>query len=652
MTTQKAPWGFDLSAIDSNCDPRNDFFRYANGTWIDETEIPDDQTSWGVFSILQNENRIRLKAILEALAVRDDFLWEDQKLMDFYRVALNMEQRNQDGINYLKPYLDRIQAIESREDLGIVIAELQLIGANPIWSMDIDQNPNDSTVMALFLLQGGLGLPDREYYFADNKEEIRGKYREHVQKMFMLLGCDAESAETKVKAVLAIETELASISWKRSRLRDIAAQCNYLTVEGLEDLVPLINWRKHFEILGVDTSRPVIVGQPGFFAKTQELLKNVPIEDWKVYLSWQLVGAMAYHLSDEFISETFNFYGKVLSGQKRLKPLWEQTVIVIDKLMGEALGKLYVERHFGAKAQTKIHELVDNVLAAFEDCISNLNWMSPATKIKALEKLYAITWKLGYPERWRDYSNMDINNYAHILNIARANEFNSRWRLSKVGKPVDRDMWMMSPPTVNAYANPGLVEMVFPAGILQWPFFDPTADDAVNYGAIGMVIAHELTHHFDDEGSKYDKDGNLENWWAPDDRIAFEKQAEGLAEQFSRYELYGTHIDGKLTLGENLSDLGGIAIAFDAYQRSLQGKEQHIIDGFTAEQRFFLGYAQVWRGKQRKETVLQRLVTDPHAPDKFRVNGPLSNTPEFYRAFGVSEAHKMFRPAEERVKIW
>lgn len=320
--------------------------------------------------------------------------------------------------------------------------------------------------------------------------------------------------------------------------------------------------------------------------------------------------------------------------------------------MGEALGKLYVERYFGPEAQTKIQELIDNITAVFEERVRNLSWMSLATKEKTIEKLHAITWKIGYPKRWRDYSELDINTVAHTANIVRASEFNLRWLLSKVGKPIDRDIWLMSPPTVNAYSNPGLVEMVFPAGILQWPFFDPASDDAVNYGAIGVVIAHELTHHFDDEGSKFDKDGNLNNWWTSDDRAAFDKQAKDLVEQFNRYELYGTHVDGKLTLGENISDLGGIAIAFEAYQKSLQAKERRVIDGFTAEQRFFLGYAQVWRSKDRKETVLQDLVVDPHAPDKFRVNGPLSNTPEFYIAFDVYEVNGMFRPAKERVKIW
>lgn len=318
MITRQVPWGFDLNAIDQNCDPRNDFFRYANGKWIDETEIPDDKISWGMFQILRNKNIIRLNAIFEELAGQNNFAAGDEKrkLRDFYRTALDMEKRNRDGINSLRPYLGRIADFETREDFGNVLAELHLVGAEPIWNMAIDQNPKDSTIMALFLLQGGLGLPDREYYLADDKAEIRGKYAKHIQKIFILLGCGIESAETKAKTIIAIETELARVSWERSRLRDIAAQCNYLTVEGLEDLVPQINWHKHFEILGVDTSRPVIVCQPGFFAKVQELLTSVPINDWKIYLNWQLIRAMAYHLSDAFIDETFDFYDKFLSGQR------------------------------------------------------------------------------------------------------------------------------------------------------------------------------------------------------------------------------------------------------------------------------------------------------------------------------------------------
>lgn len=654
MTTRQGSWGFDLNAIDYNSDPGDDFFRYANGKWIDETEIPDDQISWDMFSILQNKNIARLGAILEELADQNNLADKDEKLKlrNFYRAALDMERRNRDGINFLKPYFERIAAVKASEDFCNILAELQLIGAGPLWSMNIDQNPKDSAMTALFLLQGGLGLLDREYYLAGDKAEIRDKYTKHILNMFTLLGCDTGSAEAKAKTVLAIETELARVSWKRSRLRDIASQCNYFTVEGLEDLTPSINWRKYFAILGVDISQPVIVGQPGFFARAQELLKNIAIDDWKAYFSWQLIDATAYDLDDAFIDEKFDFYGKILSGQKQLRLLWERTAAAIDCLMGEAIGKIYVERHFGSEAQTKIQELVEHIVAAFKERVSALSWMSPETKAKAIEKLHAINWKIGYPKRWRDYSGLNINIDAHILNIARAREFNLRWWLSKVGKPVDRDMWTMSPPTVNAYANPGLVEMVFPAGILQWPFFDPTADDAVNYGAIGVVIAHELTHHFDDEGSAFGKDGNLSSWWTPEDKAVFEERAGGLVEQFNRYELYGARIDGKLTLGENIADLGGVAIAFNAYQKSLKGKERRVLDGFTAEQRFFLGYAQMWRAKKRKEAVLQYLIIDTHAPETFRANGPLSNAPEFYKTFNIRETNVMFRPAKERVNIW
>jgi putative endopeptidase len=515
---QQAGWGFDLSAIDKNADPREDFFRYANGKWLDETPIPPDQPLWGIFDILRKETRERLRAILEELRGRTDLAEgsEVKKLRDLYASGLDTDRRNREGASPLVVEFTRISAIANFDDFTAAVARLRLVGARPLWLEDVDQNPKANTVMSLFLLQGGLGLPDREYYFAEDKVEIRAKYRAHVRRMFELLGDSSGAADITSGIIMEIETELAGASWKRSRMRDIPAQCNYFTLEGLEDLVPAINWRTYFELCGVDTSQPFIVGQPGFFAKLAEMLKRLPMEAWQMYLKWKLIASAAPFLSQDFSDESFDFNGRVLSGQQEQKPLWERCVMATDLLMGEALGKLYVERHFGPEAKAKMLELVANIVASFEERVRGLSWMTEATKAKAVEKLHAITWKIGAPDRWCDYSGLKIGD-VYVLNVLAGRKFNARRQLAMVAKPVDPTIWHVSPQTVNGYANPMLVEMVFPAGILQAPFFDPEADDAVNYGAIGAAIAHELIHHFDDQGRRFDAHGNLNDWWAPED---------------------------------------------------------------------------------------------------------------------------------------
>lgn len=651
---QQGKWGFDLAAIDRSADPAEDFFRYANGKWLDETEIPSDQAGWGVFNILNKENRQRLRIILEELAGRTGIAdgSEEQKLRDLYATGLDMEKRNREGATPLSAELERIRAIANFDDLTLAVARLRLSGAKPLWTENVDQNPKDNAIVSLFLLQGGLGLPDREYYFAEDKTEIRAKYLAHMRKVFELLGDAPFAADLSASIVMEIETELAGASWKRSRMRNIPAQCNYFTLAGLEDLVPTINWKAYFETCGVNTSQAFIVGQPDFFAKLAEMLKRLSLEHWRTYLRWRLIASAAPFLNQDFADESFDFNDRTLMGQEEQEPLWERGIIVVDQLMGEALGKLYVERHFPPEAKAKMLELIGNIVAAFEERIRDLSWMSEATKAKAIEKLAAITWKIGYPDSWRDYSGLEVGSRAYVLNVMAGMEFNARWQLAMVAKPVDPTIWHMSPPTVNAYANQMLVEMVFPAGILQAPLFDAEADDAVNYGAIGVVIAHELSHHFDDQGRGFDVKGNLNDWWTPEDSDAFKKLSAGLVEQFNRYELYGKHVNGELTLGENIADLGGVATAYQAYMKSLNGKDIETLDGFTSAQRFFLGYAQMWRGKWRKELELQRLVIDPHSPGQFRVNGPLSNIPEFFAAFGIGEGRGMYRPPEERVKIW
>ncbi len=655
MSIGKGSWGFDGGGVDITTSPQDDFFQYANGIWLATTVIPSDEALWGLFSTLARENRERLRIILDELAHASEVPQGGgvQKLGDLYATGMDREKRNEEGIQPLIYDLARISVMRSVADLTPVLARLHLIGGAQLWNSYVDQDPKESAMVSLWLYQGGLGLPDRDYYVIDEKQEIREEYSAHIQRMLGLLGIDEDTAESEASDVIEIEMELAKVSWECARLRDVASQCNYFTVAGLVDLCPLIDWKEYFRILGIDSSRPIIVGQPGFIAKIQALLSHIPFDGLKAYLRWHFISASSRFLSEEFVQENFSFYGKTLTGQQESRPLWERCISFIDAFMGDEIGKLFIEHHFQPEARTKIHELVVHITAVCAERIRNVEWMDDVTKTKALEKLNAITWKLGFPDEWRDYSGLEIiGTDAYAVNVFRAHEYEMRRQFAKVGQPVDRTEWKISPQTVNAYANPGLVEMVFPAGILQWPFFDPEADDAINYGGIGMVIAHELLHHFDDQGSQFDSQGNLNNWWQDEDRKVFEKRAASLVEQFNQYELFGKKVNGKLTLGENIADLAGLQIAYAAYQRSQQGKRWRVLDGFTPEQRFFLGFAQIWRMKMRDELAKNLLIIDPHAPAEFRVNGPLSNTPEFYEAFDVKEGRGMYRPPSARARVW
>lgn len=644
---------FDTSGIDPKADPRDDFYRFANGAWLDATEIPSYKPHWGSFSTLDHENKIRLRTLLEELLRRDDLApgTDEQKLRDFYRAGMDMPRRNFAGVSPLRGELDRIAAIKNAADLTTVFAEFLLVGIPSPFSGGVSSDPKTSDIVAFFLGQGGLGLPDREYYLADDKAEIRAKYLDYLERILRLGGED-DSTAASAQQTLTIEAALADISWEPARLRDIEAQCNYRSVEELQTLCPAVDWPLYFRTIGIEITRPVIVAQLDFLDKIDELLHSETIETWKIYLRAHLISAAAPLLSQDFSDAHFSFYDNILEGQPKPEPLWLECVGLTDILLGEALGKLYVLRHFPPTAKAKIEELIENLKSAFTDRIRNLGWMEATTKERAREKLRAITWKIGYPARPRDYTALEIGPGNHLENVRRAIVFETRRQLAKVGGPVDRSEWDMTSPTVNAYANPALVEMVFPAGILQPPFFDLSADDAVNYGAIGAIIAHELTHHFDDEGNKRDIHGNLNEWWAPEDRARFAARAERLKAQFNAYAVLGKNVNGELTIGENIADLGGLAIAYDAYRCSQAGKEPRTIDHFTPEQRFFFGWARAWRGKMRNEFLLQRIITDPHAPLVFRVNGPFSNLSDFYAAFDVREGNALYREPNERVTIW
>jgi putative endopeptidase len=505
----------------------------------------------------------------------------------------------------------------------------------------------------VYLEQGGISLPDESYYREDKFQPIRDQFADHVAKMLELAGIpDAKQAATRV---MAVETALARNHWDRVKSRDRTLTYNKMDTKALAKLSPEVDWDAYFTELGAKGINEVIVRQPDFLTAMSKELDSVALADWKLWLKWQVVHDAAPLLSKPLVDENFAFFGRVLTGAPENRPRWKRGVAIVETTIGEAVGKLYVARHFPPEAKARMQELVANLIAAYHDDISSLDWMSPETRKHALEKLAKFTPKIGYPDKWRDYSSLTTDRNDLVGNIRRASEFETARELAKLGKPVDRSEWRMTPQTINAYYNPTMNEIVFPAAILQPPTFDMAADDAVNYGAIGAIIGHEIGHGFDDQGSKFDGDGNMVNWWTKQDRTEFDKRAKMLIDQYSGFapaQLPGQKVNGALTVGENIGDLGGLSIAFKAFRRSLGGRESPVIDGLTGDQRFFIGYAQAWRTKARDAEVARRLATDPHSPPEFRCNGVVRNLPEFYAAFGVKEGDKLWLPPERRVRIW
>jgi predicted metalloendopeptidase len=555
----------------------------------------------------------------------------------------------------LKPAFARIKAIQSGRDLAAAIARAQMEGGAPAFGFCVEQDDRRSTAYIAQFAQGGLGLPDRDYYTGSDERsrEIRARYLEHVARMFGLTGEKPLLAKAHAGLVLALETRLAEASMTQVERRDPNVVYHKLTVAELAALAPGFDWAGYRATLGLG-EEAVLVRQPAFFRTFSAMVEEVPLAQWKTYLRWQALTAAADRLSEPFEREHFAFFGATLNGIKELSARWKRVQDAADQALGEALGQLYVERAFGPGAKVRALELVANLRAALGERIRDLDWMGSATRAAALDKLAALTVKIGYPGQWRDYAGLEVGRTSYADNAVRANVFEFKRNLAKLGRPVDRGEWDMTPPTVNAYYNPQLNEIVFPAGILQPPFFDPEADDAVNYGAIGMVIGHEMTHGFDDQGRQYDAEGNLKEWWTPEDSRAFADRTGLVVRQFDALEaLPGLHLNGRLTLGENIADLGGLKIAFAAYQKSLEGRPRPVdLDGFTAEQRFFLGYAQAWAFHAREEAVRMRVVVDPHAPPRFRVNAPLANLPEFIQAFGCGAGTPMNNPVEARPVIW
>jgi putative endopeptidase len=649
--------GIDRANFDTSVKPGDDFYEYVNGTWIKNNPVPPEYSRWGAFPKLRDDNLVALRQLMDDLTAADPATLDSdrRKLRGFYRTAMDEAKLQELGAKPLAEELDRLDQVTDRPTLVAAIAHFRAMGISGVFSLSVSQDEKQSTRYTVHLRQGGLGLPERNYYVEDSEDSkrVRGLYRDHVAKMLALLGDAPVAAASGADSVLKIETRLAEASRTPTQLRDREANYNKKSIAELAGLVPNVDWPSYLKTIDVSGVEDVIVGQPEFFTRVNEMLGDVSPGDWRTYLRWHLIHFAAPYLSEPFEQENFRFYSQTLRGVKEMQPRWKRALGTMDRQMGEALGRLYVEKYFSPAAKQRMDELVKNVLAAYRERIEGCDWMGPETRKQALAKLATITPKIGYPSKWRDYSALQITGDSYAQNVLRAEAFEARYRLSKLGKPVDRTEWHMTPPTVNAYYNATLNEIVFPAGILQPPFFDARADDAVNYGAIGTVIGHEMTHGFDDQGSRSDAEGNLRNWWTPEDRARFNAKAEKLVQQYADCVAVGkAHINGRLTLGENIADVGGISIAYSAYTKSLGGKPAPVIDGFTGPQRFFIGFAQVWRGAIRDADQRLLLRTDPHSPAKFRVLVPMSNIQAFYDAFEVKEDQKMYREPVDRVEVW
>ncbi len=653
-----APHGVNTANMDRTCAPCADFNKFANGGWEAKNSIPAAYPSWGVANEVNERNRNILHEILEDAAKSKTAAHgsSEQKVGDYYGSCMDVPGIDREGVKPLQPEFDRIERVADVAGLEAEIAHLQSMGIDAFFGVDSTQDFKDSTQVTGEVDQGGLGMPDRDYYTRQDEKSVkqREEYLKHVTKMFELLGDTPDTAAAEAQTVMDLETQLAKASQTKVERRDPKNVYHRMPQSGVRTLAPNFSWEDYFTAVGLAGKGDVNVTAPDFFKQMGQMISTEPIAKWKTYLRWHLINSSARSLSTPFVDEDFHFKGTVLTGTEEILPRWKRCVSSTDNVLGEALGQVYVKKAFPPEAKTRALTMVRNLEAALADDIKTLPWMSDATRQQALIKLNAITNKIGYPDKWRDYSALDIKRGPHVENVFRAATFEFHRDLNKVGKPVDRTEWGMSPPTVNAYYNPQLNEIVFPAGILQPPFFDFQADDALNYGAMGAIIGHEMTHGFDDEGSQFDGEGNFKNWWTPDDQKNFQARGACVASQFDGFFVEDKlHENGKLVEGESIADLGGLAIAYAAYQKSLEGKPRpKDIDGFTPEQRFFIGYAQSWAEKMRPEYARMLTNVDPHPLPKFRVLGPLSNLAAFAKAFGCKAGDPMVRPAGDRCGIW
>jgi putative endopeptidase len=646
---------FSLDYMDRSIDPGTDFYHYAAGNWLKQNPVPADKSRWGAFNELQQRNWFLIHQILDSATNPAVTSYPARMVGDFYRSALDTQRREELGLKPLQNDLNKIARLTSAKDLLQLLADFHSRGIGGLFNDGVSPDEKNSSVYAYEIWQGGLGLPDRDYYLKDEFSKQRIAYSNHVAKMFQLLGEPEADAETNAGTVLSLETELAKISKSRVDLRDPIANYHKMTVDSLATNYPELHLNAYLADSGLDAMPDLVVGQPEFLAGVDRLLLERPLADWKIYLRWNLLHGSAQYLNNAAETENFSFYGTVLSGQPAQEPRWQRAARVVDGGIGEALGQLYVEKYYPPAARARMNELVENVKDVFGDRLRKVDWMTEGTRAKALAKFGRFSQKIGYPDKFRDYSSITILPDDYLGNVRRVTMFESHREFVRVGKPVERAEWHMTPPTVNAYFNPSQNEIVFPAGILQPPFFDVTMDDAVNYGAIGVVIGHEITHGYDDQGRKYDADGNLNDWWTDADATAFEARAQKVVDQYSAYEILpGVHVNGRLTLGENIADLGGASVAYEALERALakDPAKRKSIDGFTPEQRFFLSLSQIWRTNCREAEMVRLITVDVHSPGQFRAIGPHVNMQEFYDAFGIKQGAPMWRPVELRAKIW
>ncbi|SFL76118.1 M13 family metallopeptidase [Rugamonas rubra] len=649
--------GIETQYIDPAVRAQDDFFLHLNGQWLKSAEIPADKSSWGSFAKLRDDTLPQLRAIVEAAQQdKNKKAGSDaQKIGDLYASFMDEKKLDSMGIKPLTGELSAIRSLKDKKGLPALIAHLAQIGVPGPYGVYVSQDARESTKYAVGISQGGLGLPDRDYYLKKDDAKlvaVLAKYQAHVETMLKLAG--DKNAAASAQAVVALETALAEVQWTKVENRDPVKRYNKMAIDKLAELAPGYDWKHALAAAGVASKTDyVIVNQPSYLAALDKLMAQTELSSWKAYLEWKLVRDAAPYLSKPFADANFAFYGTVVSGVTEQEPRWKRGVHLVESVLGESLGKLYVAQHFPPARKARMEALVKNLLASYQQSIDTLDWMSAETKKEAQAKLAKFTPKIGYPNKWRDYSRLAISRGDLAGNTLRAAHFEYRRMVDKLGKPVDREEWGMTPQTVNAYYNSGKNEIVFPAAILQPPFFDARADDAVNYGAIGAVIGHEISHGFDDKGSQSDGDGNLRDWWSKADRANFKAKTDALVKQYNGYSpLPGYHVNGELTLGENIADNSGIAIAYKAYKLSLGGKAAPVIDGLTGDQRFYMGFGQVWRSKMREQQQIVQIKTDPHSPGQFRANGTMMNQNGFYEAFDVKRGDKMYLAPEQRVIIW
>ncbi|KAA6346243.1 Neutral endopeptidase [termite gut metagenome] len=648
--------GIDITNLDTLISPKVDFYQYACGGWMLNNPLTGEYSRFGSFDKLAENNRKQLKDLIENIASKPTKTGTvEQKIGDIYNMAMDSIKLNQDGYVPVKSDLEYIASIKNKSELSKLIPELMLSGTDAYFTVYVDADPMSSSQNLLQTYQSGISLGQREYYLDKDEHttNIRNKYKEHVMKMFELTGFSSEQAQKNMEAVLKIETRLATAAYDNVKLRDPYANYSKISIEEIQKLVPSIDWNTYFTTLGLKEVKEINASQKESLIEVENIITSEPLDTQIAYIQWKLIDGAAGYLSDDIYAQNFDFYGKTLSGKEEQSPRWKRAESTVNSILGEAVGQMYVKQYFPPKAKKRMLELVHNLQEVLGERIQASTWMSDETKTKAMEKLETFYIKVGYPDKWRDYSTLTIEKDNYFANIKRANRFEYAYMLDKVGKPVDKDKWHMTPQTVNAYYNPSTNEICFPAGILQYPFFDMNADDAFNYGAIGVVIGHEMTHGFDDQGRQYDKEGNLKDWWTEEDAKQFEERAKVMADFFDSIQVVpNVYANGKLTLGENIADYGGLQISYQAFKKATKDRPLDNKNNFTPEQRFFLSYANVWANNIRPEEILVLTKSDPHSLGKWRVNGALSHINAWYEAFNIEEGDPMFVPINKRVSIW